>query len=222
MIGDQNDMASRLRAVLPAQWFPDAAPMLCGLLAGLGQAASFVYGLIGYAQEQTRIATAIDGWLDLVAQDYFGARLVRQDDESDTSLRARIDLELLRPRVTRAALVKQIEDLTGRTPWLFEPMRPEDTGCWNSMLSYGGTGAPGYGGYGCALMPFQLLVVVYRAAVGGVPDSSGYGEPAGGYGMGSLEYAPSSVTGTAADSQILAAVASVTPTCGVAWTRLAS
>jgi len=222
MIGDQDDMVARLTAVLPSRWFPDVTPILSGLLAGLGQAAAWVYDLIGYTQLQTRIATATGGWLDFVAQDFFGPLLVRQLGESDDSLRARIDQALLRPRATRSALAGQIEDLTGRTPWLFEPMRPADTGCWNSMLSYGGTGAAGFGGWGNLHMPFQMLAVVYRAAAGGVPNASGYGDGAGGYGHGALEYAPASVTGTDADVQTLSAIAAVMPTCGIAWTRITS
>ena len=36
MKGDQGDFASRLRLVLPEGWFRDGAPVLGGVLAGLG------------------------------------------------------------------------------------------------------------------------------------------------------------------------------------------
>ena len=223
MIGDQNDMAARLRAVLPNRWFPDATPILDGVLAGIGQAASWAYALLGYARLQTRIATATGGWLDLVAQDCFGARLVRRSNESDASLRARILLELLRPRATRAALAKQVADITGRQPSIFEPSRPEDTGCWGGFLSYAGTGAAGAGGWGSLTLPFQCLVVAYRPASGGVPKVDGYGGGGGGYGVGAIEYADAAtVTGSAIDAEILAGIAGVMPACGIAWTRIAA
>ncbi len=222
MIGDQSDMVARLRAVLPNRWFPDATPILDGVLAGLGQAASWVYSLVGYARQQTRIATATGGWLDLVAQDCFGPRLVRALGESDSALRARIDLELLRPRTTRAALVKQIADLTGNQPAVFEPMRPADTGCWGGFLAYGGTGVAGAGGWGSLEMPFQCFVIAYRAPSGGVPGVACYGGGPGGYGVGAIEYADAAmVTGSAQDAAIMAAIAGVMPACGIAWTRLA-
>jgi hypothetical protein len=221
MTGDQNDMVTRLLAVLPNRWFPDTAPILDGVLAGIGQAASWVYGLLGYAKLQTRIATATGGWLDLVALDCFGSRLVRTLNESDSSLRARIFLELLRPRVTRAALVKQIVDLTGLQPTIFEPARPADTGCWGAFLSYGGVGAAGAGGWGSLQLPFQSFVTAYRPNSGGVPTVAGYGTGAGGYGQGAIEYADAaSVTGAALDAEIMAAIAGVMPVCGIAWTRI--
>ncbi len=223
MTGDQNDMAGRLRAVLPKGWFPDGAPVLDGMLAGIAQAASWVYSLLGYARLQTRIATATGGWLDLVARDCFGARLVRRLNEGDASLRARIFLELLRPRVTRAALIQQIVDLTGRQPWIFEPMRPEDTGCWGAFLSYGGPSAAGAGGWGSVALPFQCFVVAGRPVSGGVPDVACYGGGPGGYGLGAIEYANAgAVTGSALDAAIMASIAGVMPACGIAWTRISA
>lgn len=223
MTGDQNDMTARLRAVLPKGWFPDSTPVLDGVLAGIAQVASWVYSLLGYARLQTRIATVTGGWLDLVAQDCFGARLVRRLSESDASLRERVFLELLRPRATRAALIKQITDLTGRQPWIFEPMRPEDTGCWGAFLSYGGAGSAGAGGWGSMALPFQSLVVCYRPVSGGVPGVACYGGGPGGYGLGAIEYADAgAVTGSALDAAIMASIAGVMPACGIAWTRISA
>ncbi len=221
MTGDQTDMAARLRAVLPNRWFPDSTPILDGLLAGIGQAAAFVYSLLSFVRLQTRIGTATDGWLDLVAQDCFGARLVRRLGETDASLRARIFLELLRPRVTRAALVKQIVDLTGNQPEVFEPTRPADTGCWGAFVSYGGAGAAGAGGWGSLGLPFQCFVTVRRPVSGGVASVACYGGGPGAYGLGAIEYADAAVvTGSAVDAEIMAAIAGVLPACGIAWTRI--
>jgi hypothetical protein len=221
MIGDQNDMATRIKAVLPARWFPDVTPILDALLSGLGQAASWAYSLLGYAKLQTRIATATNGWLDLVAQDCFGTLLVRELGETDASLRSRIFLELLRPRATRAALAKQIQDITGSPGWMFEPSRPADTGCWGGLLSYGGPGAGGAGGWGNLGLPFQTFVVAHRPHSGGVPSVACYGGGPGGYGQGAIEYADASVTGTGKDAEILAAIAGIMPACAIAWTRIA-
>lgn len=221
MTGDQNDMVTRIKAVLPGRWFPDLTPVLDALLSGLGQAAAWAYSLLGYAKTQTRIATATNGWLDLVAQDCFGTRLVRELGESDASLRARIFRELLRPRATRPALAKQIQDITGSPGWIFEPTRPSDTGCWGGLLSYAGPGAAGVGGWGNLDLPFQTFVVAHRPHSGGVPSVACYGGGAGGYGAGAIEYADTSVTGTAMDTEILAAIAGVLPACAIAWTRIA-
>lgn len=220
MTGDQNDMLGRLQAVLPSRWFPDAAPVLAGLLSGLAQSASWLYGLIGYARAQTRIATAAGDWLDLVAQDFFGARLVRGLGEADAALRTRIDAEMFRPRATRAALLQQIQQVTGSPGWVFEPRRPADTGSWGTALAYGGVAGGGAGGWGNLGLPFQCFVVAHRPHQGGVPSVAAYGGGPGGYGLGALMYAPAAVTGTQADLAIMAAIADVMPTCGVAWSQI--
>ena len=78
MTGDQQDILARLRTVLPARWFPDDAPVLDGLLNGLASGWSFAYQQLQYVKAQTRIATATDVWLDIIALDFFGGRLVRR------------------------------------------------------------------------------------------------------------------------------------------------
>ena len=78
MTGDQQDMLARLRAVLPTRWFPDSAPVLDGLLSGLASGWSWAYQQLQYVKAQTRIATATDVWLDIIAHDFFGNRLVRR------------------------------------------------------------------------------------------------------------------------------------------------
>ncbi len=221
-IGDQADMAARLRALLPARWFADAAPVLDGVLAGLGQAASFAYELVGYARQQSRIATAAGTWLDLVSSDLFGGRLSRGLGESDAALRGRIGRETFRARATRAGLVQQITDVTGRAPGVFEPRRPADTGSWGRALAYAGPGAAGVGGWGSLAYLFQCFVVAHRPRSGGIPGVGGYGSPRGGYGLGAFQYADATlVTGIRVDRQILAAIADVMPACGIAWTQIA-
>jgi hypothetical protein len=101
--GTQPDLVSRLKSVLPTGWFADSTPVLDGVLNGLAAGWAGVFGLLGYVQMQTRIATASDTFLDLVAADFFAGRITRSAGEPDESLRARIDRELLRERATRGA-----------------------------------------------------------------------------------------------------------------------
>jgi hypothetical protein len=145
MTGDQQDMLARLRAVLPTRWFPERAPVLDGLLGGLAAGWSWAYQQLQYVKAQTRVATATDIWLDIIANDFFGNRLVRRTGQSDAAFRNRIQLELFRERGTRSAIVAILRDLTGREPCIFEPARSTDTGGYASPTGAGGvsvTAAP--------------------------------------------------------------------------------
>jgi hypothetical protein len=110
MIGDQQDVLSRLRATLPTRWFPDDAPILTGLLSGLASAWSWVYDLLHYVKAQTRIETATDVWLDIIAQDYFGSRVTRRTGQGDGEFRNRVRRELFRERGTREAIISVLQD----------------------------------------------------------------------------------------------------------------
>ena len=90
MTGDQTDMQARLLAALPNGWFADEAPVLSGLLRGLGSGWAWLYSLLTYVRQQSRIATATDGWLDLIARDYGGPAWGRLTGETDTAFSARI------------------------------------------------------------------------------------------------------------------------------------
>lgn len=175
--GDSDDIVSRVRATIPPTWYPSDAPYLDGLLTAFGNAASWVYGLIGYTRLQTRIATATDGWLDLIANDFFGRRMPREG-RSDDLYRQAIIAELFRPRQTRLAVIDVLEGLTGRAPIIFEPARPQDTGGYSPGPTGDGKGrALAYnaaGGYGSLLMPYQFLVRAYRSASSGIPNVAGY------------------------------------------------
>lgn len=85
MTGDQQDILARLRIVLPARWFPDSAPVLDALLNGLAFGWSWVYQQFQDVKAQTRIATATDIWLDIIALDFFGDRLIRRAAQSDAA-----------------------------------------------------------------------------------------------------------------------------------------
>ncbi len=78
--GDQQDIFTRLRGYLP-RWFGDTAqsPVINALLQGLAYSGAYVYGLYAYAKQQTRILTSSDGWLDMIAADFFGLSVQRKE-----------------------------------------------------------------------------------------------------------------------------------------------
>src|SRR5574340_514644 len=231
-LGDQADVFARLKSVLP-RWFGDSTPILDALLQGLAWAGSFVYALYAYAKLQTRILTATDGWLDMIAADFFGTSLLRSENQSDASFRARIIINMFRERATRNAVVKVLQDITGRTPLVFETQRPLDTGSYGQASLGAAQGDQcGYGvagGYGSLLLPYQFFVTAYRPSGSGIPNVAGYGLASygattggpGGYGVAQIEYAGlSMIQGAVTDADIYAAVDSVRPVGHTAWTRI--
>jgi hypothetical protein len=128
--GDQTDILTRLKALLPPTWFGDDHPFITAILTACAEALAWCYSLYVYAQLQTRISTATDGWLDLIAYDFFGNNYGRTAGQSDDVFRNAIKINLFRERDTRYAIEKILEDLTGRTPIIFEPQRPLDTGAY--------------------------------------------------------------------------------------------
>lgn len=223
--GDQSNILARILRTLPT-WFGSSAGLLAALLDGLAWAGSFVYSLIDYTRLQTRIKTATDAWLDLIALDFFGDSLRRYSGQSDASFRSRIIINLFRERATRAAVISVLKDLTGRTPIVVEPARPADTGCYGGpTIGYGVAGA-----YGSLLLPYQAFVTAFRPAGTGVPKVGPYGlanygatlgNP-GGYGVASeIEYASlSMIQGDVTDADIAAAVDSVKPAATIIWLRI--
>lgn len=218
MLGDQGDILGRLRTVLPPRWFPDTAPVLDGLLSGVANIWAAAYAQLQFVRAQTRIATATETFLDMIAADFFGVRLRRRVGQDDDSLRRTIGLEMLRERATRGALQRMLEDLTGRTPVIFEPTRPADTRGWGVACGWGVAG-----GWGSLSMPFQCLVTAYRPQDGGISRLSGWDEPAGSWGGGSIGYISlSMVGGLVSDDEIAAAVAGVMPVATTAWMRISN
>jgi hypothetical protein len=224
MIGDQDDMQSRLLAALPNGWFADDAPVLSALLAGLANAWGWVYGLLAYVRQQTRIATATDGWLDLIARDYGGPALARQTGETDAAFSARIRQSLQRLCGTRGALIAAITNLTGRVPVIFEPAYPPDTG----GLGGSGLGWNTVGGWGNLSLPYQCFVTAYRPSGGGIADTGGWGGigatpnlALGGWNTLALQYGNASlIEGQVTDAHILATIADCMPAAAIAWTAL--
>lgn len=217
--GDQNDFLARLKSTLPA-WFGDAStPILDGVLNGLAQLGTSMHTLYLYTQLQTRIKTATDDFLDLISADFFGSGLTRLQNESDASFRNRIIVNLIRERATRNGIVKVLQDLTGRTPQVFEPTRPADTGGY----TVGGVGYGVAGGWGSLLIPYQAFITAYRPLTSGIPYVDGYGSGAGGYGVGQIEWADINQMMTQVpDSLIYSAIDSVKAAGTTMWVKILS
>lgn len=224
MMGDPQDMLGRLRAALPARWFPDQAQVLDAMLSGVAWAWSWCYGIIEYVRAQTRISTASDIWLDVIAADFFGGSLARRAGEDDDLLRRRILRELFRDRATRAALADVLIGLTGRAPLTFEPARATDTGGYGGSTQHvTGCAYGGAGGWGSLNLPFQCFVQAFRPTGSGIALIAGWGTQAGGYGIGTEQYASlSMIQGQVTDPEISQAVASVMPAASIAWLRIGS
>lgn len=223
MIGDNSDVFSRLKSNLPQRWFgstSDSMPVVDSLLTGIATALSFIYSLYAYAKFQTRIKLATDSWLDLIAYDFFGASIQRKANQTDASFRATIIANLFRERATRNAIVKVLQDLTGRTPKIVEPKRPADTGSYGGpLIGYGVAGA-----YGSMQMPYQAFVIAYRPLGTGIPSVAGYGVSTGGYSQASqAEWASlSMIQNAVTDADIYAAIDSVRPAATIVWTNIQS
>lgn len=225
MIGDAGDILGRLKAKLPSRWFgsvADSKALLDGVLGGIAALLAFVYTLYSYARLQTRILTATDGWLDIIAADYFGPTgLPRKTGQSDASYRLVILANLFREKATRGAVVSILTRLTGRAPTIIEPTRPSDTGAYGAPnIGYGLAGA-----YGSLSIPYQAFVIAYRpVSTVGIANVAGYGISTGGYGLASrAEYASMDmVTGGVTDSDIFAAIDAVKPAGTLVWTRISN
>jgi len=220
MVGEQADMVTRIKALLPNGWFSDSTPVLDAVLNGIGWALSSVYGLISYARLQTRIATATDGFLDLISFDFFGTTLPRKTSETDTAFRARISSELLLERSTRAGVTKALQMLTGRAPLILEPLRALDLGGLNTPLM----GLNTAGGLGSYFMPYQAFVVAFRNPGQGVPNIAGLGVSTGG--LNTPSYAAlinaDMVTGAVSDADIYAAADAAKAAGTTLWMFLAN
>lgn len=173
--GSITDMARRLRMTLPNGWFPTSppspsaslTPVLDGVLAGLGAAWSFCFGLLRFVTSQARLGTAFSVFLDLISADFFGDALPRQGGEADASFRGRISQNLVSNRATRAAVVQAVCSSGLSSPFIVEPSRATDCGSYGSG-SGGPVASAGYGTtacrYGSPLLPFQYMLQVTAAS----------------------------------------------------------
>jgi hypothetical protein len=219
-IGDQSDVQARLQSALPKQWFPSDGTVAGAILGALATAWAWAYSLYAYVRLQSRILTASDGWLDVIAGDFFGTSIVRAAYQTDASFRAKIIANLLRERATRKSITQVLTALTGRAPTIVESQRPADCGAYGAPNSgYGSAGA-----YGSMLIPYQAFVTAFRPLTSGAPYIAGYGSPSSGYGVASRgDYVSlASIVGSVSDADIYAAVDAVKPAATTLWTRISS
>lgn len=162
-IGDITDMTNRLRSYIPP-WFDDNITLRDAWIQSFAYCASFVYSLLIYSKKQTRIKTATDGFLDLIAKDFFGNRIKRQPNQTDDSFRNVILAVLLHERGTRNGMNTALTQLTGNEPIIFEPRR--DGGAYNQDY---------YNQYlyGSQSYPFQAFITVFRP-VSSLKNNQGY------------------------------------------------
>lgn len=196
--GSQVDLVNRMMAVLPTGWFPDTAPVLSGVLNGVASIWASLYAMLQFVITQARIATATGVVLDMVAVDFFGTSLTRAG-MSDTSFRSAILRRILRQGGVRAGMIAELAALTSNTPTLIESERPADTG----VLGGGNVGI-GYAG-------------------GGTGYSSAQASSGAGY-WGTRVPMQSFIqiaAGTAAASDVYAAVSDMKPAGSDVWVHLA-
>ena len=224
MTYSQSDILQRIKTLLPARWFGSATPVLDSVVTSLAAGWVGIFELLDYTSKQTRISTAFDFWLDLIAGDFFGGRVSRRPRETDTSFRARVSKELRRDRCTRVAVSDLLEDLTGRTPAIFEPTNPQDTGAYASMTSprmgVGGYGA--VGGWGSLNVPFQVFVKAFRhVPTSGVAMVNGWCQTAGAYGIGASAYSSLEISSSQpSDANIYREICRIAPVGTVVWVSI--
>lgn len=216
--GDTSDITARLQAGLPKQWFPSDGTIIGAVLGALATAWAWVYQLYAYIRLQSRILTASDGWLDIIAGDFFGTSLARAANQTDASLRAAIIANLFREKATRAGLIAVLQAVTGRTPIVVEPQLPMDCGAYGIAISGYGVG----GAYGSMLLPFQAFVTAFRPLTSGIPYVPGYGNSPWGYGVAGEYASLSMVQGSVQDADIYAAIDAVKPVGTTIWARITS
>jgi hypothetical protein len=219
-IGDIDDCAARIRALVPSRWFADTNPIRDAVIQGIAYALSLAYSILQYVKLQTRISTATDGFLDLISFDFFGGAFPRRSAEQDVPFRQRILANLLRERATRKGMTDALVTLTGRAPIIFEPTRPLDTGAYNENI----WGYNVAGGYGSLELNNQFFITAFRPSSSGIPYIAGYGVPTGAYNTPSqTEYASlSQIVGFVTDSDLFAAVDAAKAAGTIAWTQLSN
>lgn len=221
--GDQQDFIARLQALIPNGWFPNGlSPVLDAIITGAANGFAFIYSMLAYVRLQSRIATATDGFLDLISFDFFGGKLPRAAGQTDSSFRNQIIAFLFRQRNTRQAIILVIRQLLGTTPTIIEPQRAADTGAYDlaNTLAYD---VPGAGVYGDSGMPLQCFVTVTLPEAFAIapPMIAGYGIPVGAYGTPSLiSYIAPPVIDPVQAADIYVALDSVRPVTGVIWARI--
>jgi hypothetical protein len=218
--GDQQDIFTRIKGTLPVKaWFADSTPLLDATLQGVAYLLAYAYSVYAYARQQTRILTATDGFLDVIASDFFGATIQRKTGQSDTSFRATILANIFREKATRKSIAFAVTQITGNAPVVLEPLRPVDTGAYG-VAAYTGYGVAGM--YGSMLLPLQSFVVAYRGVANGPAKLAGYGSVTGAYTTpSSADYLSAAQAASAiGDADIYAAIEATRPAGSQVWVSI--
>lgn len=172
--GDGADFLSRLKRELPTRWFNVTAPIRDAVLGGISDALAWTYSLNAFVKLQERLATATGQFIDLFCFDYLGLTIRRLLSETDTAFTARVKKEILRPRVTRAAMVEAITDFAGSAPQIFELWNPSDTGAWDQPRTCWDNGVSRWGD--TTPLPAALIIFPSEKAQG-LPAAPGWDVP---------------------------------------------
>lgn len=215
MTGDIDDLLSRLKSALPDAWFSDSPEVLDAALSGPAQALARLFSLQRWAALQMRIRSASGQWLDLIALDFFGARLQRQPGQSDGSLRSTILSRLFQQGITRRGMIDLLTTLTGRAPVVFEPANINDTGAYGYFGGYGVAG-----GWGSLDMPLTAFVTVYRPASNVTANLGGYGTQVLGYGVAGRYIGTDELVASTTDADLYAAIARAKPVGSTIWVAI--
>lgn len=214
--GDADDMMRRLKSLLPYRWWAYIAPIRDAVLGGVVAALVWVYSFYDYVKRQTRILTATEFNLDLIAWDFFGGKFKRKPGQNDAFFRIAIIQEILRPRATRPGMTIALTNLTGVAPIIFEPSNPNDTGVYGRGMGYSVAGR-----YGSLEHPYEAWIDVQRPLGQGIPGVEGYGGLAGGYDAGRSEFVSlDMVTGPVTDLDIYETVENTRPAGTICWVRI--
>lgn len=236
-IGDSSDIFSRLKSALPQRWFgstSDSMPVVDSILAGIGTGLTFIYSLYAYAKLQCRVRTASDGFLDLIAADFFGSAIQRKANQSDASFRAVILANLFAEKATRKSIVTVLTNLTGRAPVVLEPNRPTDIAIMGVPTvggqNYMGIQTSMYTGparMGSMAVPYTAMITAYRPQVTGgsaggafmdAPTQAALNTPLAKSYMNSLTFQTSGAT----DADIYQAVDQAKPAGTILWVAIAN
>lgn len=177
--GDQADIVNRQSSAFPAGWFQGLTPIRDGILNGSAAIGAWLYSLWVYIKLQTRIATASDGWLDIISWDFFGPTMPRNTNETDAAFSRRLRFNILPIRATRQGMINVLTFMTGYAPQISEGFRPIDTGAWSLLGGWsllGSWGVP----VGSAAAAYQAFITIIMKPQG-IPSRSAWGSGFGGY-----------------------------------------
>ncbi|RFB80029.1 hypothetical protein DYH55_00300 [Methylovirgula sp. 4M-Z18] len=206
-----------MQALVPASWFRDSDQHASALLGGVAANEAFIYSLVQFAKAQTRLQTASDGFLDLLAFDYFGLRFQRKPGETDAAWALSIQNELTRARATRGAVIKAVRDLTGTSVRVFEPWNAADTGGFGAAWALNESASA----FGSTAYPYTIFITAVEPIGAGIPNLAGLNDAQGGFGAGEFALADVSLTQGAVTNQNIYDTINATRASGItAWVNI--